>query len=264
MELIIPLTPQVLDTNTYTRRIDTDIACPINFADCPCEEPFCAKYQIPFTSTDVFQFYVSQKPTAVFAQAFNEDLPISPSPVSVQGTKITVDFALLPDEVDCFYIKYESAVGVFCMEFSLVRVFPQPERCEPSPLCYQPTLLIESDYRGKDCLGNRYTNGYKNTIRVFGSMEYIGTVQNAEETDKKRIIKQTIQQKVKIRTYPLPPDSWIVYHLSNVSFFGQNLQVNGQPFLFSGAIEKRNADHAVWSLDLDLLTPPCIKTNACE
>ena len=134
---------QVLDALTYTRRIDTDVACPINFPDCPCIGDYCAKYNIPFFDTDLFQFYVSNKPSSVQAIDLQTNLPIVPNPVTFQGTKITIDFSLLAPTVNCLYIKYVSNAIEYCFEFSFVRTYPLPTNCEPAEFaCELPTLLL--------------------------------------------------------------------------------------------------------------------------
>lgn len=266
MELVIPYYNLVINTNTYTRRISTDIACPINFPDCPCVDDYCPKYKVPFIETDLFQFYVSNKPESAVAIDLSTNTVITPTPLIIQGTKITVDFSLLPPEVCSFYIRYTHKGNEFCFEFSFVRVYLKPTECLTAEDydCGKDTLLLKSNFTGRDCAGNRYTNGYTNEIRIFGLTYRVGTTLNEEKTERQVIIRRLIQEKHKLKTYGLPDNSWLLKHIIDSVLTGEDLSINSNIYLLDGDIDKTKEDLDKWFLDINLKTKPCEVNYSCQ
>jgi hypothetical protein len=137
--------------------------------------------------------------------------------------------------------------------------------------CLQ-TILIESFYEAKDCMGNDYRLGYSNAMRLYGFFEQVGLNQETKERGETqfvydRRIKEIWRMKL---AKPLRSQSYLFKRLAKSVLLGRNITVTTNEGVFDGFIYKGNLsklpDSVVnkdWFVFVDLEREYCRLTDNC-
>lgn len=134
------------------------------------------------------------------------------------------------------------------------------------------SLQIESFYNGKDCLGNDFSVGFSNKMRVYGRFELVQINQETKERGESQFIydRRIIEVWRLVLTRPMQRNSFFFDRLTKSVLLGQNITVTladrvESGFVFKGSISK-NPDSVVqknWYISIELEREMCRLNDVC-
>jgi len=178
-----------------------------------------------------------------------------------------VNTGLLPNNLKCFSIKithYKRIAGVPSVEgVYYTEPFRQNDSC-------RNTVLLQSSYSNTDCNGNFYgfadaylgtdTIRFYNSIRVWGSVDFVGESEERETNDRGIVLRQTIIKNYKIISGIYPP-----YYINKVSqtVRGNAVTVDGSEFKEFEFPDKSD-ENRMFELDLSFNKQCNIDNRSCN
>lgn len=134
------------------------------------------------------------------------------------------------------------------------------------------TIQIESFYNGKDCLGNDFSKGFSNKMRLYAHFEQIQLNQETKERgDGGFVYERKITEVWRLLiTQPMRKDSYAFHRLTKSILLGNNITVYLDDrieagFVFKGSITK-NPDSVVqknWYISVELERKLCKLNDVC-
>lgn len=136
----------------------------------------------------------------------------------------------------------------------------------------QETIQIESFYSNKDCLGNDFSAGFSNKMRIYGNFEMIQVNQETKERGESQFIYDRRITEVwrLVLTKPMHRNSFFFNRLVKSVLLGRNITITlndtvESGFVFKGSISK-NPDSVVqksWYISIELEREVCRLNDVC-
>lgn len=254
------LTPSL--TVTRTKLIDNLYDCPDIV---PCGECGVCKYLMPFQTDDVFYYFIGFVADTVELWDTATDTFIMAANSWLSGAMLIVDFSILPPSLTCFYIKLKRGLEECCFEFSFQRVEPQT----PNGTCVDDTLLIQSTYPFKDCLGNNYQAGFSNQMRVWARLRRMTNETEVKEDDNDRVFEEKINDVYSFKTTKLLPSESYTQRLLETVLRGFDLTITTPDRIyefrkFTESISNAAESFEDWQIDVELKTYRCKLRYYCD
>lgn len=134
------------------------------------------------------------------------------------------------------------------------------------------TLQIESFYNGKDCLGNDFSIGFSNKMRLYARFELVQINQETKERGESQFIYDRRITEIwrLVITRPMKKDSYAFQRLTKSILLGKNITIylpdrTESGFVFKGSISK-NPDSVVqknWYISIELEREICRLNDVC-
>jgi hypothetical protein len=134
------------------------------------------------------------------------------------------------------------------------------------------SLLIESFYNKKDCLGNDFSIGFSNRMRIYGVLELIQINQETKERGESQFVYDRRVKEIwrLVITQPMQRNSFFFTRLTKSVLLGRNITITlpdriESGFIFKGSIDK-NPDTVIqknWYLSIELEREVCRLNDVC-
>lgn len=134
------------------------------------------------------------------------------------------------------------------------------------------SIVIESFYTKKDCLGNDFSIGFSNRMRLYGKFELVQINQETKERSESQFIYDRRVREIwrLVLTRPLQKDSFFFQRFTKSVLLGRNITVALSDRVESGFVYKesinKNPDSVVqkdWFMSIELEREVCRLNDVC-